>query len=88
MKEIGNAIGKSPTACANRHRQLAGPPTNATTKTGGGGPARLQNQIVQDYSHQNQQNQNQNQQYQKGKAGGTTVELQPDKDFTVKDVSC
>lgn len=89
FKEIGEPVGKSPAACANRHREL----TDNSAAKGGAGPARPQNQSQQ---NQNQQNQNQNQtqnqqnqkeQNQKGGAGPRTIEMQPDNDFSKTDVS-
>jgi len=87
FKAIGDAIGKSPAAYANRHREL----TDNSAVNGGAGPARPQNP---NQPVQNQQNQNQNQhqqnhegQNQQGDAGPRTIEMQPDNDFSKTDVS-
>jgi len=87
FKEIGDAIGKSPAACANRHREL----TDNSAVNGGAGPARPQNpnQPVQTQQNlnQNQHQQNHKGQKQQGDAGPRTIEMQPDNDFSKTDVS-
>jgi len=75
FKEIGDTIGKTPAACANRHKELSA--------------NQNQNQRVQNQPNQTQnwQNQSQSQLVQKSKASVTTIELQPDKDFSQTDAS-